>query len=202
MCNKRELSLATQRSTIPRQNTKKPISSLASGRTTSPNSPTNGSNSLTISPPRQALRLQMLADLGVELKSGQIIDATFVPVPIRRNSRGNSALIKAGAVSLEWGKTIARHACTDASVHDSQVLEGWCYGAKRFGPTAPTAQTSGSGEHGGLPQRMCEDGCAARTAGHGRVRRKAHSRVLAHTLWGRQGTNCGVAAFAIPFSSF
>jgi IS5 family transposase len=105
---------------------------------------------------------QALADLGVELKSGQIIDATFVPVPIQRNGREDNALIKAGATPLAWGqdtqqpnklahkdidarwaqkggqnhygyknhinidkgtKLITSHACTDASVHDSQVLE-------------------------------------------------------------------------------
>lgn len=102
---------------------------------------------------------QALAGLGVELKSGQIIDATFVPVPIQRNGRENNALIKANAVPIEWGKTpaklaqkdidarwtkkggqnhygyknhinidrdtklIAATACTDASVHDSQVLD-------------------------------------------------------------------------------
>ena len=102
---------------------------------------------------------QVLADLGVELKSGQIIDATFVPVPIQRNGRENNALIKANAVPIDWSKTpakraqkdinarwtkkggqshygyknhinidkdtklITRHACTDASVHDSQVLD-------------------------------------------------------------------------------
>lgn len=105
---------------------------------------------------------QALAELGIELKSGQIIDATFVPVPIQRNGREDNALIKAGAVPIEWGpkgdkpnklahkdtdarwtkkggqnhygykshinidkdtKLIAGHACTDASVHDSQVLE-------------------------------------------------------------------------------
>ena len=105
---------------------------------------------------------QALAQMGVELKSGQIIDATFVPVPIQRNGRENNALIKLGAVPIEWGqdaqqpnklahkdtdarwtkkggqnhygyknhinidkdtKLIASHACTDASVHDSQVLE-------------------------------------------------------------------------------
>lgn len=105
---------------------------------------------------------QALAEMGIELKSGQIIDATFVPVPIQRNGRENNALIKAGAVPIEWGqsaeqpnklahkdtdarwtkkggqnyygyknhinidkdtKLIASHACTDASVHDSQVLE-------------------------------------------------------------------------------
>ena len=108
---------------------------------------------------------QVLAGLGVELKSGQItgwpraIDATFVPVPIQRNGRQNNALIKADAVPIDWGKNkaklaqkdmdarwtkkggqhhygyknhinidkatklIAASACTDASVHDSQVLD-------------------------------------------------------------------------------
>lgn len=101
---------------------------------------------------------QALADLGVELKSGQIIDATFVPVPIQRNGREANALIKENAVPIDWGKSpaklaqkdidarwtkkggqshygyknhinidkdtklIAASTCTDASVHDSQVL--------------------------------------------------------------------------------
>lgn len=100
-----------------------------------------------------------LADLGVELKSGQIIDATFVPVPIQRNGREDNALIKQDAVPIDWGKRLAKlaqkdidarwtkkggqnhygyknhinidkatkliaaHLCTDASVHDSQVLD-------------------------------------------------------------------------------
>lgn len=102
---------------------------------------------------------QVLAGLGVELKSGQIIDATFVPVPIQRNGHENNALIKADAVPIDRGKNkaklaqkdmdarrtkkggqnhygyknhinidkatklIAASACTDASVHDSQVLD-------------------------------------------------------------------------------
>lgn len=105
---------------------------------------------------------QALGDLGIELKSGQIIDATFVPVPIQRNGRKENALIKAGAIPIEWGqdsersnklahkdtdarwtkkggqshygyknhinidkdtKLITAHTCTDASVHDSQVME-------------------------------------------------------------------------------
>lgn len=103
-----------------------------------------------------------LAQLGIELKSGQIIDATFVPVPIQRNGREDNAIIKAGAVPMQWGqdtekpnklahkdtdarwtkkggqnhygyknhinidkdtKLITSYACTDASVHDSQVLD-------------------------------------------------------------------------------
>jgi hypothetical protein len=45
---------------------------------------------------------QALRDQGITLKSGQIIDATFVPVPSQRNSRDDNALIKAGAVPLAW----------------------------------------------------------------------------------------------------
>ncbi len=56
---------------------------------------------------------QALADLGVELKSGQIIDATFVPVPIQRNGRENNAIIKADAVPVAWGKTPAKLAQKD-----------------------------------------------------------------------------------------
>ena len=102
---------------------------------------------------------QSLAGMGVQLKSGQIIDASFVPVPIQRNGREDNALIKEGAVPVAWGKAphklaqkdvdarwtkkngqnhygyknhvnvdkdtklVAAQTCTDASVHDSQVLE-------------------------------------------------------------------------------
>ncbi len=56
---------------------------------------------------------QALTDLGVELKSGQIIDATFVPVPIQRNGREDNALIKQDAVPVDWGKTPAKLAQKD-----------------------------------------------------------------------------------------
>lgn len=56
---------------------------------------------------------QALAALGVELKSGQIIDATFVPVPIQRNGRETNAIIKADAVPIDWGKTPAKLAQKD-----------------------------------------------------------------------------------------
>jgi IS5 family transposase len=57
---------------------------------------------------------QALRDQGITLKSGQIIDATFVPVPIQRNSREDNALIKAGAVPLAWGQ---RQADTDTKTN-------------------------------------------------------------------------------------
>lgn len=56
---------------------------------------------------------QALADLGVEMKSGQIIDATFVSVPIERNGREDNALIKQGAVPVAWGKRPAKRAQKD-----------------------------------------------------------------------------------------
>jgi IS5 family transposase len=56
---------------------------------------------------------QALAALGVELKSGQIIDATFVPVPIQRNGRETNAIIKADAVPIDGGKTPAKRAQKD-----------------------------------------------------------------------------------------
>ena len=56
---------------------------------------------------------QALAALGVELNSGQIIDATFVPVPIQRNGRETNAIIKADAVPIDWGKTPAKRAQKD-----------------------------------------------------------------------------------------
>jgi hypothetical protein len=45
---------------------------------------------------------QALSELGVEMKSGQIIDATFVPVPMQRNGREDNALIKRGTIPEAW----------------------------------------------------------------------------------------------------
>lgn len=56
---------------------------------------------------------EALRGLGVELKSGQIIDATFVPIPIQRNHRDDNALIKAGAVPLDWADKPAKRAQKD-----------------------------------------------------------------------------------------
>ena len=71
---------------------------------------------------------QALAELGIELKSGQIIDATFVPVPVQRNGRENNALIKAGAVPMQWGQDTEQpnklaHKDTDARWHPYR--RGW-----------------------------------------------------------------------------
>jgi len=47
---------------------------------------------------------ECLRALNVELKSGQIVDATFVTVPIQRNNREENALIKEGAIPIDWRK--------------------------------------------------------------------------------------------------
>lgn len=46
--------------------------------------------------------------MGVIMNSGQIIDATFVPVPIQRNGVESNALIKEGAIPIGWGDTPAK----------------------------------------------------------------------------------------------
>jgi IS5 family transposase len=48
---------------------------------------------------------QALMREGIELKSGQIIDATFIPVPIQRNTKEENASIKTGNVPVKWNKT-------------------------------------------------------------------------------------------------
>ena len=58
---------------------------------------------------------QALLGEGVELKSGQIIDATFIPVPIQRNTREENASIKAGNAPQEWIKTDSEHSTKAAN---------------------------------------------------------------------------------------
>jgi IS5 family transposase len=60
-----------------------------------------------------AFNAQLLC-LGVSMKSGQIIDATFVPVPIQRNSRGDNAAIKQGDTPSQWTAKQAAHKDVDA----------------------------------------------------------------------------------------
>lgn len=71
-----------------------------------------------------------LADIGVEMKSGQIIDATFVPVPIQRNKAEDNALIKAHAIPLEWGKQAAKLAQKDTDARWTQKAGQRHYGYK------------------------------------------------------------------------
>lgn len=103
---------------------------------------------------------QHLRTAGLVGQEGKIIDASFVDVPRQRNSHEENAVIKGGAIPLEFGKNknrleqkdtdarwakkgdevhfgyknhvkadaktklIEDYVVTDASVHDSQALEG------------------------------------------------------------------------------
>lgn len=60
-----------------------------------------------------AFNAQLLS-LGVAIKSGQIIDATFVPVPIQRNSRADNTAIKQGDTPSQWTDKQAAHKDVDA----------------------------------------------------------------------------------------
>lgn len=50
---------------------------------------------------------------GIEMKSGQIIDATFIPIPIQRNSREDNKTIKSGEIPASWSELPNKEAHKD-----------------------------------------------------------------------------------------
>ena len=52
---------------------------------------------------------EQLAQRGYVARAGQMIDATFVEAPKQRNTREENALIKEGAIPIEWGKDDKEH---------------------------------------------------------------------------------------------
>lgn len=56
----------------------------------------------------------VLHSLGVQMNSGQIIDATFIPVPVQRNSKEDNASIKEGKIPEDWSEKVLAHKDTDA----------------------------------------------------------------------------------------
>jgi transposase, IS5 family len=55
-----------------------------------------------------------LIGMGVQLQSGQMIDASFVPAPVQRNSRQDNALIKEGSTPGDWSDKKKAHKDVDA----------------------------------------------------------------------------------------
>jgi IS5 family transposase len=51
---------------------------------------------------------QFLRDQGLEVKGGQIVDATIVPVPIQRDTREENKDIEEGKIPEEWEKSPER----------------------------------------------------------------------------------------------
>lgn len=68
--------------------------------------------------------------LNVELKSGQIVDATFVTAPIQRNNREENALIKEGTIPIEWGKNPHELAQKDTDARRTKKNGQSIYGFK------------------------------------------------------------------------
>lgn len=73
---------------------------------------------------------ECLRALNVELKSGQIVDATFVTVPVQRNGREDNALIKEGAIPIEWGKNPRKLAQKDTDARWTKKNGTSFYGYK------------------------------------------------------------------------
>ncbi len=73
---------------------------------------------------------ECLRELDVELKSGQMIDATFVTVPRQRNAREENELIKEGAVPIEWGQNPHKLAQKDIDARWTKKNNESFYGYK------------------------------------------------------------------------
>ena len=56
----------------------------------------------------------VLESLRVQVNSGQIIDTTFIPVPIERNNKEDNASIKQGNTPQEWSEKKRTHKDVDA----------------------------------------------------------------------------------------
>ena len=73
---------------------------------------------------------ECLRELDVELKSGQMIDATFVTVPKQRNTREENKLIKESAVPIEWGQNPHKLAQKDIDARWTKKNNESFYGYK------------------------------------------------------------------------
>lgn len=73
---------------------------------------------------------ECLRALDVELKSGQIIDATLVTVPKQRNTREENKIIKEGAVPIEWGQNPHKLAQKDTEARWTKKNNESFYGYK------------------------------------------------------------------------
>lgn len=73
---------------------------------------------------------ECLRKLDVELKSGQIIDATFVTVPKQRNTRDENKIIKEGAVPIDWGQNPQKLAQKDIDARWTKKGNESFYGYK------------------------------------------------------------------------
>jgi IS5 family transposase len=73
---------------------------------------------------------EQLAGHGYVARSGQMVDATFVEVPRQRNKREENALIKQGAIPIEWGKDEHKLAQKDTEARWTKKNNTSYYGYK------------------------------------------------------------------------
>lgn len=73
---------------------------------------------------------ECLRALDVELKSGQMVDATFVTAPKQRNTREENKLVKEGAVPIEWGQNPHKLAQKDTDARWTKKGNESFYGYK------------------------------------------------------------------------
>jgi len=66
---------------------------------------------------------RQLDQAGLISRKGQLVDASFVKLSRQRNTPNENARIKAGEVSEGWAEIKLDQKDTDASVHDSKLLE-------------------------------------------------------------------------------
>lgn len=71
-----------------------------------------------------------LQSQGIKLNSGQIIDATFVPVPIQRNSPESNEKIKAGKIPEHWAETPGKECQKDVDARWTKKAGVAHYGYK------------------------------------------------------------------------
>jgi IS5 family transposase len=71
-----------------------------------------------------------LRALNVELKTGQLIDATFVTVPKQRNTREENKIIKENALPIEWGQNPHKLAQKDTDARWTKKNNESFYGYK------------------------------------------------------------------------
>lgn len=73
---------------------------------------------------------EQLSQRGYVARAGQMVDATFVESPKQRNTREENALIKEGAIPVEWGKNEHKLAQKDTEARWTKKNDEKHYGYK------------------------------------------------------------------------
>lgn len=83
---------------------------------------------------------QHLRESGLIGTEGKIVDASFVDVPRQRNNREDNAMIKAGAIPLEFGENKNKLEQKDTDARWTKKNQETHYGYKNNSPLPPLAK--------------------------------------------------------------